>query len=50
MVEWTVEYWPYVIAVLLAISELLAVTPWFKGNGLLDTVIQALKKAKTKNG
>ena len=49
MVEWTMEYWPYVIAVLLAISELLAVTPWFKGNGILDTFIKALKKAEKKD-
>ena len=39
-------YWPYVLAILLAISELLAVTPWFKGNGILDTFIKILRKGK----
>ena len=48
MVDWTIEYWPYIVAVLLAISELMAVTPWFKGNGVLDTFIKMLRKTQSK--
>lgn len=32
-----------VLGVLLAISELLALMPWFKGNGILDSIIKGLK-------
>lgn len=44
--DWAIEYWPYIVAVMLAISELLAVTPQLKGNGILDSLIKILSKAK----
>lgn len=32
-----------ILGVLLAVSELLSLLPWFKGNGLLDAIIKGLK-------
>lgn len=43
IVAWFSLYKAYIFAAALALSELLAVTPWFKGNGLLDTIIKGLK-------
>ena len=44
--DWVIAYWPYIVAVLLAISELLAVMPQFKGNGILDAFIKVLQKSQ----
>lgn len=46
--EWIQANWGYIVAVLLAVSELLAVIPQFKGNGFLDTIIKVLKTSTTK--
>lgn len=32
-----------VLTVLLALSELFALMPWFKGNGILDAIVKILK-------
>lgn len=48
IVAWFSLYKAYIFAAALALSELLAVTPWFKGNGLLDTVIKGLKMLSGK--
>lgn len=37
-----------ILGVALAISELLAVVPAFKGNGILDTIIKALQELSKK--
>ena len=48
MIEWTMANWPYIVAVLLAISELMAVIPKFQGNGILDAIIKILQTAAKK--
>jgi hypothetical protein len=42
--QFVVTNWGAIAAVLLAVSELLALTPLFKGNGLLHAAILYLKK------
>lgn len=41
--EWVQANWGYIVAVLLAVSELLAVIPQLKGNGILDSIVKVLK-------
>jgi len=43
MLEKLMEHLPLILAVLLGISESLALIPALKGNGILDGVIKALK-------
>lgn len=47
--DWFKENLTYILAAALAVSELLAVTPWFKGNGILDSIIKALNFFRGKN-
>ena len=37
-----------ILGVLLAMSELMAASPWFKGNGILDSITKSLKFLLTK--
>jgi len=46
MLEKISSHLPLILAVLLAISESLALNPAFKSNGILDCVIQTLKHLK----
>ena len=43
IIDWFTLYKAYIFGAALAISELLGVTPWFKGNGIMDTIIKGLK-------
>ena len=47
--SWLQDNLVYVLGFLLALSELMSVTPWFKGNGLLDSIIKGLSKMLGKN-
>jgi hypothetical protein len=48
MLEWMQTNSAYIIAVLLAISELMALIPALKGNGIIDSVIKMLKAMAAK--
>ncbi len=37
-----------ILGILLAMSELMAASPWFKGNGILDSITKSLKFLLTK--
>lgn len=46
MLEKLSVHLPVILAVLLAISESLALSPAFQGNGILDCLIRTLKALK----
>jgi len=48
IVAWFSLYKSYIFAAALTLGELMAVTPWFKGNGIIDTIIKALKMLCSK--
>ncbi len=43
ILDWFRQNNALILGVALAISELLGATPWFKGNGLLDSIVKSLK-------
>ncbi len=49
LVAWFQANQVYVYGALLAISELLGVVPQFQGNGVIDTIIKAIKLLMAKN-
>lgn len=49
ILEWFKQNASVVLACALAVSELLGATPWFKGNGLLDSIIKSLKYLASKD-
>ncbi len=40
---WAKENLAAILGVCLALSELMGASPWFKGNGLIDSVTKSLK-------
>lgn len=44
--EFITTNWAVIVTALLAISEVLALIPALKGNGILDTIIKLLKSSK----
>ena len=48
MIEWFVVNKAAVFGCLLGISELLSLTPGFKGNGIFDTILKALTSLSGK--
>jgi len=42
VIDWVRDNLSYILGLALAVSELLAATPWFKGNGILDYIIKGL--------
>lgn len=47
--DWFQTNLTLILSLALAVSELLAVTPWFKGNGILDSIIKGLKYLQAQN-
>jgi len=49
VVDWFQANLTLILSLALAVSELLAVTPRFKGNGILDSIIKGLKYLQAQN-
>jgi hypothetical protein len=48
ILDWFKANLPAILGVALAISEALSVTPWFQGNGILDSIVKSLKFLTSK--
>lgn len=48
LLSWFMANSTVILAMLLAVTEVLALIPGFKGNGILDTIIKALQVLSKK--
>ena len=47
--DWFSKNLVNIFGIALAVSELLGASPWFKGNGILDSIIKSLRYLASKS-
>ncbi len=43
IIDWSRQNCAAILGIALGISELMGASPWFKGNGVIDSIIKSLK-------